>query len=402
MFFKLFRASLFAALIWLQPGLVAANLAESQCVSVRGQASAEGVAQEYARQMAIRDALQNATMQNNLQVVSRQTTRNFQIKDQAGRFVSKSKVQNYQVADEYFDQEQNIFEVQLDVCLTADLSACSSALGGEFQNRLVIAPVVIENPYEARDIANLLPGYQQELHRRLLDKGYRNLEIIDYAQNIQPGNLVTPNLTPGVLQPIQDDTGAQFMLMTIIRSASSHSEGKKIRDKVTRHYDFEVQDNYRYIEIDWYLIDLNKHKIAKQNREGYQVSKKVRVGRDKPFGTASFFKSSTGRAFNLVLNQQIDGVFDHMACEILETQIIDVRNNEYILFLSEESGVQPGDELAVYHQIGTQVRYQGRALGIDEKPAGFIRIKRIMPKFAVAELVVENETIELGDVVRSW
>lgn len=398
------RLFLLTILFSLQPDLVAASN-NSQCVTVEGEALVDETGQAYARQMAIRDALQNATMQNNLQIVSSHTTKNFQIKDQAGRFVSKSKVQKYQVADEYFDKDRNVYQVELDVCLTSDMSACTSALGGEYQNRLVVAPVVIENPYEARDISNLLLGYQQEIYRRLLDRGYRNLEIIDYAQSVQPGQMVAPNLSADVLQPIQDQTGAQFMLMTVIRSASAHQEGGKLKnlsDKVRRHYDFEVHDNLRYLEVDWYLIDLNKQKIAKQQRESYQVEKKVRVGRDKAFGTASFFETSTGQAFNLILDQQVSGVFDHMACEILETQIIDVRNGEYVLFLSEDSGVRAGDELAVYHQIGTPVRFQGRSLGIDELPAGFIRIKRIMPKFAIAELVVEKEKIELGDIVRSW
>jgi hypothetical protein len=374
----------------------------AQCVTVVGTASMENVEQAFARQMAIRNALETASMQNNVQVISRQDTENFALKNQASRFVSRSKIQKFGIMSEYADLERKEYEVELDVCLTEDPSACKHIFGAHYQNRIVIAPVVIENPYEARDIANLLPGYQNELHRRLAERGYRNLDLIDYAQGVQPGNLVTPNLSPEVLQPIQDQTGAQFMLMTVIRSASSHSEGKGFGDSVRRFYDFEVDDNYRYVELDWYLVDLNKFQIAKQGREGYEVKGEARVGRDRPFGTAAFFKTHTGRTFNQILNQQVDKVFEHMRCELLETQVIDVRNDEYVLFLSEESGVQVGDQLAVYQQVGNPVRFQGRSLGMDQTPSGFLKIKRIMPKFAVAELIAQDGRVQIGDVVRSW
>lgn len=393
----------FGRLLSVMFGLfLAQSIYASQCVNVTGIASTENIELEYARQMAIRNGLEAATMQNNVQVISRQDTENFTLKNQASQFVSRSKVQRFGIMSEFEDEGLKQYEVELNVCLTEDSSTCGHVFGVHYQNRIVVAPVVIENPYEARDISNLLIGYQNELFRRLMDRGYRNLEAIDYAQGIESGNLVTPNLSPDVLQPVQDQTGAQFMLMTVIRSASSHSEGKELTDKVRRYYDFQVNDNYRYIEIDWFLIDLNKFQIVKQNREGYEVKGNAKVGRDRPFGTAAFFKTHTGRSFNTIINQQVDNVLDHMSCELLETQVIDVRADEYVLFLSEESGVQVGDQLAVYQQLGNPVRFQGRSLGMDETPAGFLKIKRIMPKFAVAELVAQNGRVQIGDVVRSW
>lgn len=381
---------------------LSSNIKAMPCVEVGGSASLEGVDKAFARQMAIRDALEVASMQSNMQVISRNDTENFRLKNQSSQFVSRSKIENFGILDEYEDEFDNRYKVELRVCLQPNPSGCKNILGGHYQNRIVIAPVVIENPYEARDIANLLPGYQNELFLRLKNQGYQNLEVIDYAQGIDAGSLVSPNLSSDVLNPIQDQTGAQFMLASVIRSASAHSQNKELMDKVRRYYDFEVKDNYRYVEVEWYLIDLNKHRIAAQARHGYEVKGAARVGRDRPFGTATFFKTHTGRAFNLVLDQQVGKLVEHMDCELLETQIIDVRNNEYVLFLSEESKVQVGDQLAVYRQSGNPVRFQGRNLGLDNEPAGFLKIKRIMPKFAVGELVSQTQDVEIGDLVRSW
>lgn len=375
---------------------------QAACITVSGMANITNNEQSFARQMAIRNALEIASMQNNLQVISRQDTENFALKNQATQFISRSKVDRFSILSEFVDDEQKEYRVELEVCLTEQASGCDQVLGAHYQNRIVVAPVVIENPYESRDISNLLIGYQHEIFRRLSNQGYRNLEMIDYAQSLVPGNLVTPNLSEQVLQPIQDQTGAQFMLMTVIRAVGAHREGGGVSDKLRRYYHFEVKDNFRYIELDWYLVDLNKHRIAKQGREGYEVEGEVYVGRDRPFGTAAFFKTHTGQAFNLLLDKQVNGVFEHMRCELLETQVIDVRNGEYVLFLSDMSGVQVGDQLAVYQQAGNPIRFQGRNLGLDEVPSGFLKISRIMPKFAVAELVAESEPVQIGDLVRSW
>lgn len=388
---------LFVALFGLVPGLVAAK-----CVSATGIASMVGVERAYARQMAIRNALEIASMQSNLNVSSRQDVENFTLKNQASRFTTNSKVQRFGIMEEFADEEQKQYEVVLNVCLTEDPNACGNIFGTHYQNRIVVAPVIIENSYEARDIANLLPGYQLELQRRLMGAGYRNLESIDYAQAVEPGRMVTPNLTPDVLRPIQDQTGGQFLLMSVIRSAAAQSENRSIMDNVRRFYDIEIDPNRRYIELDWYLVDLHKHRIVKQNREGFELKGDARVGRDRPFGTAAFFNTNTGQAFNTILNMQVQNIMQHMQCELLETEVIDVRNGEYVLFLSEESGVQVGDQLAVYQRSGNPVRFQGRNLGMDEQPSGFLKIKRIMPKFAVAELVAQNGLVQVGDVVRSW
>jgi hypothetical protein len=100
--------------------------------------------------------------------------------------------------------------------------------------------------------------------------------------------------------------------------------------------------------------------------------------------------------------QQTERVIEHLKCEVLETQIVDVRNDEYVMFLSDQSGIQVGDQLAIYSRAGNPVRFQGRMLGMDESPAGFIEISRILPKFAVGKLVAEKADIQIGDVVRSW
>ncbi|WFE67885.1 hypothetical protein P8S54_06530 [Thiomicrospira sp. R3] len=373
-----------------------------QCVEVTGVALMQNDNRAFARQMAIRNALEVASMQTNLEVRTRADMQDFKLQSQASRFTSRSKVERFSLMDEFFNEPTGEYEVVLNVCLTQDPKACGHLVGVGYQNRVVVAPVVIENSYEGRDIANLLPGFQMELFRRLNMAGYRNLEMIEYAQGLQPGMMVSPNLMPEVLTPIQDQTGGQFLLLSAIRSVAQLSEGRDTLDRIRRFYGYDGRNNRRFIEVEWYLVDLNKQRIVKQHRESIEMRGDPRVGRDRPFGTLAFFKTATGEAFNQVLDQQVERVINHLECELLETQIIDVRNGEYVMFLSDQSGVQIGDQLAVYSRMGNPVRFQGRNLGMDETPAGFIEISRIMPKFAVGRLVAGQADIQIGDLARSW
>jgi len=391
------RLCLFVAL--MMSSFQAKSLA---CFEVAGVASMQTGDRAFARQMAIRNAIEVASMQSNLQVNTRADMQNFALQNQASRFTTRSKVERFSLVDEFFNEQTNEYEVVLNVCLTDDPSACGQLMGTQYQNRLVVAPVVIENSYEGRDIANLLPGYQAELFRRLNIAGYHNLEMIEYAQGLSPGAMVTPNLSQEVLLPIQDQTGGQFLLLSVIRSVVRLSEGRGVLDGMRRFYNYDAKQNVRYVEVEWYLVDLNKQRIVRQHLESIEMRGEPHVGRDKPFGSMAFFRTHTGQAFDQVMAQQTARVIEHLKCEKLETQIIDVRNDEYVMFLSDQSGIQVGDQLAVYSRAGNPVRFQGRMLGMDESPAGFIEISRILPKFAVGKLVAEKADIQIGDVVRSW
>lgn len=402
----------------------------NHCLVVTGQASLEGVTDEFARQMAIRNGLKLASMQNNLSVSSRQDMKDYSITYDTTRFTTNSKVRKFTILDEgvkklsdeemfeQMDEPQNpnipladapvtskrkpVYEVKLKVCLTEDPKACNNVPGNQLQPKLVVAQVVTTDEYGARDISNLLVGYQTELMRRFGERQYRNLDKIENGINLQPGADVLPNLAPEILDPIREQTGAQYLLLTVLRSISSHNEDHPVWQNIQRFYNQEIEPNARYLEVDFYLVDLNSLQMVEQKRLGYNVKGKVVVGRDRPFGTSGFFATDTGTVFNQILNEQVAQVSDYINCKPLKTKIIDIRNGEYILHLAAASGVQVGDELAVYHSFGSNVRYQGNDLGGDSVPAGFIKVERIQSNFVIAKELVKENLIEVGDTVSTW
>lgn len=400
------------------------NTYPTKCVHAKGHASLEGVSQEYARQMALRDALRNASMQNNLSVSSTQQTQNYQLTKSSARFTTRSRVQKYTITyegkkkltfDEQFDEQGNpikdpeklaakTYSVEIDACLTEDPKACQQNLGNQYQLRLAIAQVAMDpnQTQSASDISNFLTGYQTELQRRLAQAGYQNQVLLQIGSEVLPNQTLMPNLSPAVLDPIQHKTGAQYLLLTVIRSVGRTHEGHEIMDNIHRFYNLEVKPNARHIEADWYLVDLINHNIAFQQRGGFDVKGDVTVGRNRPFGSNAFFASNTGMVFSALLQNQVRSVMDDLHCATLETQIIDIRDKDYIILLSKNSGAKVGDTLTVYHQFGSPVLHQGFNLGLDSTPAGFLKIKRIQQNFAVAELEGSTDLIQVGDLVKSW
>ncbi len=386
-------------------------LVAEPCVEVKGSASMEGVDEAFARKMAIRDALKMASLKNNVKISTDQRVDDYQLTLDSTRFTSHSKIKNYTLVKEGMENPEDMYgqtkegalnyEVVLNVCLTEEAGLCTGLEGNQYQTRLAIAPVVMPFGSEARDISNLLSGYQLELERRVKHKGYRNLTLLLEPIDLQPNHVVTPNLDPKQLIDIRNKTGAQFLLLTVIRSASAHSD-TGILNTAKRFYDLNVNPEQRYIGLDWYLVDLMSQTMIHQARGEVEVEGDVLVGRDRPFGSGSFFATKTGKAFDGLLNQQTKNVLDALHCKPFESQVIDIQNGEYVIYLHEAAGAKIGDDLAVYHTAGRPIRFGGSELGQDRVPGAFLKIKRILPKFAIAELTAKKGVVQVGDIVKTW
>jgi hypothetical protein len=393
------------------PSVVSKLVPESPCVEVKGSANMEGVDQAFARKMAIRDALKMASLKRNVNIRTDQSVEGYQLTLDSARFTSHSKIKSYTILKEGLEEPEDLYgqtkegalnyEVVLNVCLTEEAGICAGLEGNQYQTRLAIAPIVMPFVSEARDISNLLSGYQLELERRVKNKGHQNLMLLLNPIDLQPNKTVTPNLDPQLLDDIRNQTGAQFLLLTVIRSLSAHSDSG-LFNTAKRFYNLEVTPSTRYIEADWYVIDLLKKTTHHQNRVSIEVAGDVLVGRNRPFGSNAFFDTDTGQAFNQVLDTQAKDVLSFLHCKPFESQVIDIQNGEYIVYLHEAAGAKVGDDLAVYHTAGRPIRFGGSVLGQDQVPGAFLKIKRILPKFAIAELTAKKGVVQVGDIVKTW
>ncbi len=381
------------------------------CVEVKGSASLDGVSEAFARKMAIRDALKMASLKANVKVHTSQRVEDYQLVQDSARFTSQSKIKNYRLLKEGLESAEDQYgqpkerplnyEVVLQVCLTEEAGICPGLEGNQYQTRLAIAPVVIPFASEARDIVNLLPGYQVELESRLQEKGYRNVEVLSQSVEVRPDQLIRPNLEAKKLSDIWSQTGAQFLLLTVIRTMSVHSD-TGILNTAKRFYNIHVSPDTRFVEIEWYVVDLINHSILHQSVEKREISQHVLVGRERPFGSNAFFVTETGKAFDGLLNQQVQDVMEALHCQPFESRVIDIQDDEYMIYLHRTAGAKVGDDLAVYHLKGRPVQVAGKILGQRRVPGAFLKITHLYPNFAVAELSAQKGRVQIGDTVKVW
>ncbi|MBO1928444.1 hypothetical protein J3998_12770 [Thiomicrorhabdus sp. 6S2-11] len=382
------------------------------CFVVKGQAPTKDVAIEFAKKMAIKDALKNATMQRNVEVNSDITLQNQSVLLENDRFVSRSHVESYTLVREGLEDPYDMYgqdkpkplnyEVELDVCLSSKRGMCQDLNGRSYYPSVVVAPLAVEDVAGARDLRNLVNGYQQELDRRMQDAGQKNVHLLKRSIDVQENRRITPNLDQQLLTNLYNDTGAQYAVLSVLRSAASKREDQGWGTQIQRYYNHALEDDSRYIEVDWYLVDLLDKKVVHQARNGFDVKGHVRVSRDRMFGTNAFFATDTGKAFDQLLKQQADNVLDYLHCKRVASEVIDIRDGKYYLYLNNQSGVQVGDDLAVYHRIGAPVNFAGRNLGSEYEPGAFLKVTELHPDFVVAELEVSKNVVQIGDRVRPW
>jgi len=388
----------------------------NQCIQVKGVASFAHADVAWARQMAIRDALQSALMQCQADVSSQQQVENYQLTRSRLTVRTRAVVKRFTIVRETQDAEEKLVTVQLKVCLQPAQSACDQPLGGGFYPRLAVAPVLVATPYEARDIRDLPQGWRRALIQQLRQQGYRNLQPVALDPAILSVQQVQPVLDVDRLRTIREETGAQFLVFTVVRAlASRHRTDTLLPDSVDwmwegvkRAYNYDLDPNRRDITLTWYLVDLNHQRIVRQEQLHRQIKGEVRVGRDKPFGSLAFARTPTGQAMLAQVKVQAQQLIETLRCLPFEAEVLEVRRHpdtqkqQVIFFATPESSLREGDQLTLYHRDDVPVRMGQQNLGTVQQPVGFIRVKQLMDRFAVGEVEAQNGTIAVGDLIRSW
>lgn len=395
--------------------------ANASCIQVLGEADFSLGDQAFMRQMAIRNALKNASIYRNTTVTSKEKVQAFQLKQSQTHFTSHSRIVGFSIlregenlvqttkpcrfCDEAEQEKLNppTYQVVLKVCLTDEKAGCPNLPVNFYQVPIVIAQPLVQFPEQARDLSNLVRGVQSELIRRLHQQKYLNAKPLNHALGIQKGQLIQPNLDPDLLDELRASTQAQLVLLPVIRSTALVTEPGSLLNRVKQFYLYDAEPDKRHLEVDYFWVDLYRQKVVAQHRLGFDIEGDVVVGRDKPVGTSAFFSTDTGKVFDLLLDQMVEQAQNFLKCQNLVSEVVEKRDQEVIVPISQETGIQVGDYLAVYHKDGAALNVQNYNLGFDLRPSGFIQVTRVMPNFIVAKVSGESKyAISVGDWVKAW
>lgn len=381
--FRLAFGALLALLVALSNPALAAQI-EAEGVAAIGNG---GVAR--ARQLAIKDALEQLGLRNGARVDLAAGA------GAGGATYDSSRVQpaydfeRYTVVREW--QSGPMLHVR--VAVKEEEARPSGSVNLGYKKKIVVTPFHVRRSPQLDDVDDIATRLPQELLRRLTGTGKFLGKSSPYV--ISPGSS-GPSADTAAVRRLASMHESQFVISGEIVDASPF-------DKPTLYG--LIDRKARRIEIEFFVHDgLTGVLLARRTATVEQVGPQ-RVGRDKPFGSASFAQTPFGGAILRALDEGIAGIMTDLAPLPFMARVVQVQGERIFIDAGSTSSVTPGDQLVVYRRDARQQVYGTDPLvplGTVESPVGTLGIVQVQPGFAIGTVTPASAArhISAGDMVR--
>lgn len=342
-----------------------------------------------ARQAAIRDALEQLGLRSGARVdaAAGASTR--------GKTVESSRVQpafdfeRYTVLREW--QTGQLLHVRIAVKEEDARPRGSVNLG--YKKKIVVTPFHVRRSPQLDDVDDIAIRLPQELLRRTAASGKFLGKESPYV--ISPG-ANGPSADTAAVRRLAGMYESQFVISGEIIDASNFEQ--------PAYYGLLKKDARR-IEIAFYVHDgLSGALLARRTAIVEQAGER-RVGRDKPFGSASFAATPFGGAILRALDEGIAGIAADIAALPFMARVVQVQGERIFIDAGSTSSVAPGDQLVIYRLDPRQQVYGADPrvpLGTVEAPVGTLSIVQVQPGFAIGTVTppAAAREVSAGDMVR--
>jgi len=360
-------------------------------------AEAEGVAlidqggKAQARQLAIRDALEQLGLRSaaRVDVAAGSGTK------PSGKVLESSRVQpgaefdNYTVVREW--QTGQLLHVR--VAVKEEEARPRGNVNLAYRKKIVVTPFHVRSSPQLDDIDNIATRLPHELQRRMSESGKFLGKDSPYV--IAPGT-VGPAADTAAVRRLAAMYESQFVISGEIVDASNFGK--------PAYYGL-IKKDARRIEIAFYVHDgLTGALLARRTVVAEGVGER-RIGRDKPFGSASFAATPFGGAIMRALDEGIAQIAQDIAPLPFMAKVVQVQGERIFIDAGSTSSVTPGDQLVLYRSDARQQVYGSDPLvplGTVEAPLGTVSIVQVQPGFAIGRIEPASaaKQVSAGDLVR--
>ena len=391
------RSNKLAKAIRLGRGALLALLLAFNAPVQAAPAEAEGVAlideggAARARQLAIRDALEQLGLRSGARV---NVAAGGGAKP-SGKTLESSRVQpaaefdNYTVVREW--QTGQLLHVR--VAVKEEQARPRGNVNLAYRKKIVVTPFHVRSSPQLDDIDNIATRLPQELLRRMSEGGQFLGKDSPYV--ISPG-AVGPAADTAAVRRLAAMYESQFVISGEIVDASNFGK--------PAYYGL-VKKDARRIEIAFYVHDgLTGALVARRSVVAEGVGER-RIGRDKPFGSASFAATPFGGAILRALDEGIAQIAQDIAPLPFMAKVVQVQGERIFIDAGSTSSVSPGDQLVLYRSDARQQVYGNDPLvplGTVEAPLGTVAIVQVQPGFAIGKIEPASaaKQVSAGDLVR--
>ena len=358
----------------------------AEVIEAEGVASIKTSGIERARQLAIEDAKDQASMQAGVEVRTATMVSQGGISFETGRMRPTARIGKVTVVREW--QAGDDFHVKISANLEHHL-----LVSQKYKKKITATPFFIQKSYLTGDLDDISTGFSRELLRRL-DAG--NKFIIKNSLYVLPVASNGPSQDNTAVMRLATLYTSQFVIAGEILDVGSSDEGG--------FFDF-FQHKRRRFDVDVFVYDGLTGALIARHRMSEFADGDVFVGRDKQFGSASFFSTKYGQAINRTIDAAAELISKDLEQLPFTAKVIQITDGNIYIDAGGTSFIAPGDKLVAYRikrELSLRGLGSGSEYGITETPVATVSIIQVQPMFSICTLPssAKNVTMEVGDLVR--
>ena len=350
--------------------------------TVQGSAPISALGVERARQMAIDDAIANASLQ---------------LKSSGSGPV---QVGDIKVVDEW--QEGNAYHVQV-LAVRSEEKSCHSP----YRKKIVATGFPLMNPahVSGMESQDLFSGIPREISNQLMESGdfiARNLTTTAlYGRpDLAPEIYATGSYSGAVLLDIAKRADAELVLSGVIRDFQIESTQYVRGSGVLAQLKSSMRDYVarRSVGIDVYVYDGFTGALIFQKRYSDSILGDVSLPTGYSVGSEGFESSSAGHAISQIIHQASEDIQQLFDCYPFAARVTQVENNRIVIAAGAQDKVRVGDRFMVYSAGFKDTAGMGFSDSI-----GMMVISEVGPSMAAGTLddVTGLSRVRSGDWVRS-
>ena len=400
-------------LVMLLPALAASQqryqpTPEQRFVDATGRADIVYGDEHSARVRAMRDAIQNASMQVSSQVRSAQTVQDGRLTVDQLRVHSAAQVTQVEVMAERVSQGTLELDIQARV---SETQMCSNHVVNDFAKSAAVTGFPMADPTQAT--IGHLGSVDRKLAAQLVnaintDSGLRALDASHLALYSSvasaPTQMTARNTLTRAIDTAQD-LGVQFVISGVVRDLGMEEVTREVRDDegVLAHFGVGRTTNQRHLVLDVYVHDGYSGALVFQSRYAAQGLWEFRSNERVGFGTPAFYGSDFGDQTRHLMQRVVSDLQETVQCQPFMASIAQVSGERIYIDMGAESGLRPGDDLSVYRTSTFFDRQQQSYQELTDTKL-VARVVQVQPNFAIAELPVRAERLNLqaDDLVIAW
>lgn len=377
-------------------------------VEVVGQAPVDG-ALSHARQQALEDAMQQASLRAGAQVSSTQLMEQGVVKQDDVQLRSQAELKNVEVLWE--EQQHGLYQVAIRADVSAGVMCPNSSQ--RYRKAIAVTGFGLAQPMQAT--LGRLENIEQDLPRVLVNT--LNDRGATHALDATRTSLFRdPRRAPSAETPQQRLTtsvslatqlGAQYVVSGVVRDLAMQGETRNSTPGQGERWlsllGLEGDDHERQFVLDVFVHDglsgamLFQRSYATQGE--WDVARQQRVG----FASPRFWKTGYGQQVRGLLTSVVDDLDEVLRCQPFMARVVKARGNRLHIEASAGAGIRPGDKFQVYRT--------GTFYNLDLEPRTELSdmdtevvVKQVQPQFVIAEMqyTAEHLAIQRDDMVIAW